>query len=29
MPFTLPFTPDTIRWRRAAVVELRRLGIDP
>jgi hypothetical protein len=28
MPFTLPSSPDTIRWRRAAVVELRRLGID-
>ena len=29
MPFTLPFSPDTIRWRRAAIVELRKLGIDP
>jgi hypothetical protein len=29
MPFMLPFSPDTIRWRRAATVELRRLGIDP
>jgi hypothetical protein len=28
MPFTLPFSPDTIRWRRAAVVELRKLGIE-
>jgi hypothetical protein len=28
MPFTLPFSPDTIRWRRTAVVELRKLGID-
>jgi hypothetical protein len=28
MPFTLPFSPDTIRWRRSAVVELRKLGID-
>jgi hypothetical protein len=28
MPFMLPFSPDTIRWRRAAVVELRRLSID-
>jgi hypothetical protein len=28
MPFTLPFSPDTIRWRRAAIVELRKLGID-
>ena len=29
MPFTLPFSPDTTRWRRSAIVELRRLGIDP
>jgi hypothetical protein len=29
MSFMLPFSPDTIRWRRAAVVELRKLGIDP
>jgi hypothetical protein len=29
MPFTLPFSPDKIRWRRAAIVELRKLGIDP
>jgi biotin operon repressor len=28
MPFTLPFSPDMIRWRRSAVVELRKLGID-
>jgi hypothetical protein len=28
MPFTLPFSPDTIRWRKAAIVELRKLGID-
>jgi hypothetical protein len=28
MPFMLPFSPDTIRWRRAALVELRRLGIE-
>jgi hypothetical protein len=27
MPFTLPFSPDTIRWRTAAPVELRKLGI--
>jgi hypothetical protein len=27
MPFVLPFSPDTIRWRRAAIVELRRLGV--
>src|SRR4029453_10741826 len=24
----IPFSPDTIRWRRAAIVELRKLGID-
>jgi hypothetical protein len=24
MPFMLPFSPDTIRWRRAAIVELRK-----
>jgi hypothetical protein len=29
MPFTLPFSPDTVRWRRAALVELRKLGIHP
>jgi hypothetical protein len=29
MPFTLPFSPDTTRWRRAAIIELRKLGIDP
>jgi hypothetical protein len=28
MPFMLPFSPNTIRWRRAAIVDLRRLGID-
>jgi hypothetical protein len=28
MPLTLPFSPDTIRWRRTAIVELRKLGID-
>jgi hypothetical protein len=28
MPFTLPFSPDTIRWRRTAILELRKLGID-
>jgi hypothetical protein len=27
MPFTLPFSPDTFRWRKAALVELRKLGI--
>jgi hypothetical protein len=29
MPFMLPFSPDTSRWRRAAIVELHKLGIDP
>jgi hypothetical protein len=29
MPFTLPFSPDTIRWRRAAVVELRKRSASP
>ena len=29
MPFTLPFSPDTTRWRKAAPVELRKLGIEP
>jgi hypothetical protein len=29
MPFTLPFSPDKIRWRRTALVEPRKLGIDP
>jgi hypothetical protein len=28
MPFMLPFSPDTIRWRRVAILELRKLGID-
>jgi hypothetical protein len=28
MPFTLPFSPDTTRWRKAALVELRKLGTD-
>jgi hypothetical protein len=28
MPFRLPFSPDTIRWRRTAIVELRKLGIE-
>jgi hypothetical protein len=27
MPFTLPFSPDTTRWRRTAIVDLRKLGI--
>jgi hypothetical protein len=28
MPFTLPFSPDTTRWRETAIVDLRKLGID-
>jgi hypothetical protein len=28
MPFMLPFSPDTSRWRRSAIVEPRKLGID-
>ena len=24
----LPFSPDTVRWRRAAIVDLRKLGVD-
>jgi hypothetical protein len=28
MPFTLPFSPDKVHWRRAAIVEFRKLGID-
>jgi hypothetical protein len=28
MPFTLPFSPDTTRWRRTAIVELRKLDVD-
>ena len=28
MPFTLPFSPDTTHWRRAALLELRKLGIE-
>jgi hypothetical protein len=28
MPFMLPFSPDTTRWRRTAILELRKLGID-
>jgi hypothetical protein len=27
MPFTLPFSPDTIRWRKTAILDLRKLGI--
>jgi hypothetical protein len=28
MPFMLPFSPDTTRWRRTAIVELRKLDIE-
>jgi hypothetical protein len=28
MPFMLPFSPDTVRWRRATIVDLRKLGVD-
>lgn len=28
MPFMLPFSPDAIRWRRSALIELRKLGIN-
>ncbi len=28
MPVTLPFSPDTTRWRRTAILDLRKLGID-
>jgi hypothetical protein len=28
MPFTLPFSPDTTRWRRTALVELHKLAIE-
>jgi hypothetical protein len=28
MPFTLPFSPDTTRWRKTAILDLRKLGID-
>jgi hypothetical protein len=27
MRFTLPFSRDTIRWREAAIVVLRKFGI--
>jgi hypothetical protein len=27
MPFTLPFSPDTTRWRATAILDLRKLGI--
>jgi len=28
MPFRLPFSPDTTRWRKSVIVELRKLVID-
>lgn len=28
MPFMLPFSPDTTRWRRTAIGDLRKLGFD-
>jgi hypothetical protein len=28
VPFMLPFSPGTTRWRRSAIVELQKLGID-
>jgi hypothetical protein len=28
MPFMLPLSPDTIRWRRSAIIELRKLGVE-
>ena len=28
MPVTLPFSPYTTRWRRTAILDLRKLGID-
>jgi hypothetical protein len=29
MPLMLPFSPDTVRWRRAAmIVDLRKLGVN-
>ena len=27
MPFMLPFSPDTTRWRKTAILDLRKLGI--
>ena len=27
-PFTLPFSPDATRWRKTAIIDLRKLGID-
>jgi hypothetical protein len=28
LPFMLPFSPDTTRWRRTAILDLRKLGIE-
>jgi len=28
MSVTLPFSPDTTRWRRTAILNLRKLGVD-
>ena len=27
IPFMLPFSPDTTRWRNTAILDLRKLGI--
>jgi len=27
MPLTLPLSPDTTRWRKTAILDLRKLGI--
>jgi hypothetical protein len=28
MPFMLPFSPDTTRWPKTAILDLRKLGIE-
>ena len=28
MPFTLPFSPDTTRWRKTAILDLHKIGVD-
>jgi hypothetical protein len=28
MPFTLPFSPDTTRWRKTALLDFRKLEIN-
>ena len=28
LPVTFPFSPSTTRWRRTAILDLRKLGID-